>query len=158
MKKICKKLFSLQQFYTLNEQKLSNLRPLLFIIFPQGFLISKNFGHPTSRSGGKKTFKRYLKNWTDKHTDWRTDKSTYRKHRHRGPMLWKYCLLIQRILVRLWIGLPKQLQRNDKMVTKKSNSIALGGGALYLQLLYFSWKVEAPFSVSPLTILCCIFN
>ena len=35
--------------------------PLLSITFPQGFWISKNLGHPTSRNGGKKTFKRYLK-------------------------------------------------------------------------------------------------
>ena len=29
------------------------LRPLLSSTFPQGFRISKNFGHPTSGSGGK---------------------------------------------------------------------------------------------------------
>ena len=29
--------------------------------FPQEFRISKNIGHPTSGSGGKKTIKRYLK-------------------------------------------------------------------------------------------------
>ena len=61
-----------------------------FITFPQGFWISKNIGHLTSGSGGKKTFKRYLKSEpTDRHTDRQTDKSTYRKHRPRGPMLWK---------------------------------------------------------------------
>ena len=37
------------------------LRPLLSITFPQGFRISKDIGHPTSGSGGKKTVKRYLK-------------------------------------------------------------------------------------------------
>ena len=31
---------------------------LLSITFPQGFRISKNIGHPTSGSGGKKTVKR----------------------------------------------------------------------------------------------------
>ena len=44
--------------YTLYEQKLSNLRPLLSITFPQGFKKSKKFGHWNSRSGGKKTVKR----------------------------------------------------------------------------------------------------
>ena len=43
------------------------------LLFPQGFRISKNFGHPTSGKGGKKTFKRYLKSeQTDKQTDGRT--------------------------------------------------------------------------------------
>ena len=68
-----------------------------FITFPQGFPIFKYFGHTPSGSGGKKTFKRYLKSeHTDKHTHRQTntqtdrqhmDKSTYRKHRPRGPML-----------------------------------------------------------------------
>ena len=87
-------------FMTISDQfcayKLS-LRPLLSITFPQGFQKSKKFGHWTSGNGGKKTFKRYLKKWTDRHTDKQTDKqtdkhmdiSTYRKHRPRGPMLWK---------------------------------------------------------------------
>ena len=40
------------------------------ITFPQGFRISKNIGHPTSGSGGKKTAKRYLKSkQTHKHTN-----------------------------------------------------------------------------------------
>ena len=47
-----------QQFFTLYEQKFSNLRPLLSNIFPQGFRISKKFGHWTSGSGAKKTVKR----------------------------------------------------------------------------------------------------
>ena len=46
-----------RRFYTLYEQKCSNLRPLLSITFPQGFRISKKFGHWTSGSGGKETFK-----------------------------------------------------------------------------------------------------
>ena len=44
----------------------------------------KNIGHPTSGSGGKKTIKRYLKS---EQTHVHTDKSTYRKHRPKGPML-----------------------------------------------------------------------
>ena len=40
-----------------DEQKFSNLRPLLSITFPQGFRKSKKFGHWTLRSEGKKTFK-----------------------------------------------------------------------------------------------------
>ena len=47
--------FFARRFYTLYEQKFYNLRPLLFITFPQGFRISKKFGHWTSGSGGKKT-------------------------------------------------------------------------------------------------------
>ena len=46
------------QFYTIYEKKFSNLRPLLSITFPQGFRISKKFGHWTLGSGGKKTVKR----------------------------------------------------------------------------------------------------
>ena len=37
------------------------MRPLLSITFSQGFRISKNIGHPTLGSGGKKTVKPYLK-------------------------------------------------------------------------------------------------
>ena len=69
------KLFFARRFYTLYEQKFSNLRPLLSITFPQGFRISKIFGHPTSGSGGKKTFKRYLKSeQTDRQTHGRTNR------------------------------------------------------------------------------------
>ena len=66
--------FFARQFQTTSIQKISNLRPLLFITFPQGFRISKNIGHPTSGSGGKKTVKRYLKS---EHTDRQTDKHTH---------------------------------------------------------------------------------
>ena len=52
------------------QTKMLNLRPLLSITFPKGFQNSKSFGHPTSGSGGKKTFKRYLKS---EQTDTRTD-------------------------------------------------------------------------------------
>ena len=47
------------------------------------------FGHPTLGSGGKNTFKWYLKSeHTDRQTDGQTD-GHYRKHRPRGLMLWK---------------------------------------------------------------------
>ena len=46
------------------------VRSLLSIIFPLGFIISKDIGHPTLGSGVKYMFKRYLKSeHTDKHTD-----------------------------------------------------------------------------------------
>ena len=75
-----------RQFYTTSIQKCSNVRLLLSITFPQGFRISKNIWHPTSGSGGKKTVKRYIQS---EQTDTQTDISNYRKHRPRGPMLWK---------------------------------------------------------------------
>ena len=58
--------------------------------------MSKNIGHPTLGSGGKNTFKRYLKSEqtdrrTDRRTDRQTDISTYRKHRPRGPCI---CLVM----------------------------------------------------------------
>ena len=53
-----KKLFLQRQFYTLYEKKLSNLRPLPSITFPQGFRKLKKFGHWISESGGKKNVKR----------------------------------------------------------------------------------------------------
>ena len=48
----------------------------------------------TLGSGGKNMFKRYLMRMDrhiDTHTQTRrhTDKSTYRKNRHRGPILWE---------------------------------------------------------------------
>ena len=57
-----------------NQQKCLNLRSLLSIIFPQGFRISKNIGHLTLGSGGKKTLKRYLKS---EQTHRRTDRRTF---------------------------------------------------------------------------------
>ena len=85
-----KLIFFARRFYTLYEHKLSNLRPVLSITFPQRFRISKNVGHPTSGRGGKKSVKRYLKSehtdkqthkHTNKHTDRHTDILTYRKNR-----------------------------------------------------------------------------
>ena len=62
--------FFARRFQTTSKLKCSNLRPLLSITFPQGFRISKNIGHPTSGSGGKNTFKRYLKSeQTHTHTN-----------------------------------------------------------------------------------------
>jgi hypothetical protein len=56
-----KQLFFAQRFKTTSKLKCSNLGPVLFITFPQGFQISKNIGHSTLGSGGKKTVKRYVK-------------------------------------------------------------------------------------------------
>ena len=53
-----KKLFFARRFQTVFKQKCSYLKPLLPITFPQGFRISKNIGHPTLGSGGKKTVKK----------------------------------------------------------------------------------------------------
>ena len=80
-----KKLFFLCDFLNKNVQILDHFFSL---IFPQGFQISKHFGHPTLGSGDKNTFKRYLKvkKQTDGHTDTQTDKLTNRNHRPRGPM------------------------------------------------------------------------
>ena len=58
------------------------MRPLLSTTFPQGFRISKNIGHPTSVSGGKKTFKRYLKS---EHTNTQTHTRTFRLLESIGP-------------------------------------------------------------------------
>ena len=65
-KTICKSLFLPQLFYTLYEQKFSNLTPLLSITFSQGFRKSKKLGHWTSGSGGKKTVRCSEKHWFQK--------------------------------------------------------------------------------------------
>ena len=54
------------------------------------FQISKSFGHPTSGSGGKKTFKRYLKSeqpdkQTEKQADKQTDTGIFRLIESIGP-------------------------------------------------------------------------
>jgi hypothetical protein len=59
--KSAKKKKNARQFSTIFKSKCSNVRPLLSITIAQGFRISKNIGHLTSGSGGKKTVKRYLK-------------------------------------------------------------------------------------------------
>ena len=69
------KFFSRGKFRKLSNKKCSKVRPLLSITFPQGFRISKNIAHSTSGSGGKKTFKRYLKSeQTHRQTDRRTNR------------------------------------------------------------------------------------
>ena len=65
------------------------------LLFPNNSKSLKNVGHPTSRSGGKETFKRYLKSeQTHRHTYTHTHIWTNRlieSNRPRGPMLWKLC-------------------------------------------------------------------
>ena len=55
-------------------EKFSNVRPLLCVTFPQGFQISKNFGHPTLGSGVKRrlngTKREQTNTWTDGRTNW----------------------------------------------------------------------------------------
>ena len=76
-KKICKKLFSTRQIQTIFEQKIFKPETTTF---PQGLRISRNFGHPTFGSGGKKRLKRYLKSEeTDRRTDGQTDRQTHRQ-------------------------------------------------------------------------------
>ena len=50
------KIFFTRQFYTLHEEKFSNLRPLLSITFPQGFQEPKKFR--LCEVGGKMTLER----------------------------------------------------------------------------------------------------
>ena len=57
------------------------------LLFPQGFQISKNIGHPTLGSGGKKTFKWYLKSeQTDGQTHRHTDRRTFWLIESIGPL------------------------------------------------------------------------
>ena len=61
IRQICQRkntFFYARGFYTLYDQKLSNLRPLIFTTFAQGFQLSKKLGHWTLGCGGKKTLKR----------------------------------------------------------------------------------------------------
>ena len=55
--KFCKKLFSTRRFYTLYEQKFSNLSSTLSITFPQGFQNKKKSAHWTLGSGGNRPLK-----------------------------------------------------------------------------------------------------
>ena len=69
-----KATFFTRRFQTTSLQKCSILRPLLSSTFPQESQISKNFGHPTSGSGGKIGLKIY---------HMKRDKQTHRQtHRH----------------------------------------------------------------------------
>ena len=92
-----KNLFFARQFKTTFKQKCSNLRPLLFITFPQGFRISKIYGHPTLGKGAKKTFKRYLKS---EQTNTRTDTRTFPLIESIGPG--GRCF--EKVFVPLWVG------------------------------------------------------
>ena len=68
-------------------KKNSNLRPLLSITLRQGFQSCKNIGHPTSGSGGKKTFNQYLKSeQTDGQTHRHTDRRTFWLIESIGPL------------------------------------------------------------------------
>ena len=81
-----KKLFFARLFYTTSKQKCSNVRPILSITFPQGFRISKNIGHLTLGSGGKKTVKWYLKSeQTNTLTNRRTNRRTFWLIESIGP-------------------------------------------------------------------------
>ena len=60
------------------------MRPVLSITFPKGFRVSKNIGHLTSGTGGKKTVKRYLKS---EQTDRQTHKQTYGHFDQRADAL-----------------------------------------------------------------------
>ena len=86
------KLVFARCFYTLYKQKFSNMRPVLSIIFPQGFQKYKKFGHWTLGSGGKKTGKqsekhryqnillsraKFAQNLKSEQTDRHTDRHTY---------------------------------------------------------------------------------
>ena len=62
------------------------------LLLPKDSESFKIFGHLTLGIGGQTTFKWYLKSeQTHRHTDTHThmDILTNRKHRPRGPMLWK---------------------------------------------------------------------
>ena len=86
-----KKSFFLRGDFTPFISKVFQSETTSFHFFPQRFWISKNFRHPTSQSGGKKTFKRHPKNeQTNRQTNTWTDIFTYRMHHPRGPMLWKW--------------------------------------------------------------------
>ena len=71
----------------MSKQKNSNVRPLLSITFPQGFRISKNIGHRTSRSGGKRPLNGTSKvnRQTDRQTDKPTNIWTFRLIESIGP-------------------------------------------------------------------------
>ena len=76
-----KTIFFAWWLYTFYKQKFDNLTPLLSIILPQGFPISKMFGHWTSRSGGKKTLKwsEQMKKSVKKHISPRRFYTTWEK-------------------------------------------------------------------------------
>ena len=76
----------MRDFFIISSQKkCSILRPLLSSTFPQGFRISKNFGHPTSESGGKMRLKIYYAK-RDRQTDTHTHTRTSRLLDRIGPV------------------------------------------------------------------------
>ena len=72
-------------FRPLPKKKISILRPYLSSTFPQGFRISKKFGHLTLGSGGKIGFKIYHAK-RDRHADTHTDIATSRSIGPSGPI------------------------------------------------------------------------
>ena len=81
-----KKTFFARRFLTIFKQKCFNLRPLLFITFPQGFRISKNMEQRLREVGGKRRLNGTSKVNTQTYgqTHGQTD-----GHFKSGPMLWK---------------------------------------------------------------------
>ena len=100
------------------------------LLFPKDSKYLKNIGHSTAGSGSKKTFERYLKSeQTDTRTDGQTDKLTYRKHRPRGPMLWKYTRAVY-----FW----KLETRNKKIIWKIHIELFQ-----FLFVFTFQWQNES---------------
>ena len=84
-----KKIFA-RRFWTTSKQKCSNVRPPLSITFPQGFRISKNIGHPTSGSGGKKTVKRYLKSEKSEREKKKNLRGDFRQFSTKNVHIWDH--------------------------------------------------------------------
>ena len=94
--KSAKKTFFLRGDFRLlpnkNVQMLDHFFPLLF---PKNSESLKIFDIPLREVGAKRPLNgtskvnRHTNRKTDRQTDRQTDISTYRKHRPRGPMLWK---------------------------------------------------------------------
>ena len=122
-------------------KKISNLRPLFSITFPQGFWVSKKYWTSDfGKWGGKKTFKRYLKS---EQTDIRTDTQT------DGQMLWKLpWIMIYDLsmypksipkLSRMYLkSIPKVFQKYPKSIPKLSQNYPKSMLYIFfLYLLYF---------------------
>ena len=111
------KLFCARLFCTLYKKKFSNLSPLLFITFLQGFRISKHFGHLTSGSGGKICLSGTSK--VNRHTDTHTDISTYIKHQPRAPMLWKCNFIAKSVVTNKVKSFAAKTKTKLKKISKK---------------------------------------
>ena len=81
-KKILKKLFRRSDFRTFLNQNDQIWDNFFSLLFPKDSESLKILDIQLREGGGKKMFKHYLKSE-------QTHRLTYRKHRHRGPMLWK---------------------------------------------------------------------